>query len=165
MIVICDTSPILYLILINQIELLPRLYNRIIIPHIVAEEMQASGAPSPLKMWIANPPPWLEIQATPPMDQPDLKRLHPGEQAAILLARSMNANLLIVDDLAARQAAQKQGIQIIGLLGILGEAGQRNWIDFPATLKQLLSMTNFRASPQLVQDLLKKFDRSSVQAP
>jgi predicted nucleic acid-binding protein len=160
MIVICDTSPILYLILINQIELLPRLYDQIIIPDIVAEEMHAIGAPSPLKIWITNPPPWLQIRPAPPMNQPDLKRLHQGEQAAILLAQSIKADLLIVDDLAARQAAQKQGIQIIGLLGILGEAGRRNWIDFPTTLEQLLKTTNFRASPQLIQDLLTKFSRS-----
>jgi len=30
----CDTSPILYLLLINQIELLPRLYQTIIIPDV-----------------------------------------------------------------------------------------------------------------------------------
>lgn len=163
MIIVCDTSPILYLILIHQIELLPRLYNRIIIPDRVAEEMQAIGAPSPLKTWIADPPPWLQIQRTPPMNQPDLKRLHRGEQAAILLALSMGADLLIVDDLAARQAAQNKGLQIIGLLGILGEAGRRDWIDFPTTLEELLKMTNFRASPQLVQALLAKFDRPSDQ--
>ncbi|NMG60552.1 DUF3368 domain-containing protein [Geitlerinema sp. P-1104] len=163
MIVVSDTSPILYLILIHQVELLPRFYNQIIIPDIVSEEMQASGAPSPLKTWIAAPPPWLQIQQTPPMNQPDLKRLHRGEQAAILLAQSISADLLIVDDLAARQAAQKQGLKIIGLLGILGEAGRRNWIDFPTTLEELLKMTNFRASPQLVQALLARFDRPSDQ--
>lgn len=73
----------------------------------------------------------------------------------------MGADLLIVEDLAARQAAQKQGLQIIGLLGILGEAGRRDWIDFPTILEELLKRTNFRASPQLVQVLMAKFDRPS----
>lgn len=54
--------------------------------------MQAIGAPYPLKTWIAAPPPWLQIQQTPPMNQPDLKRLHWCEQAAILLASSMGGD-------------------------------------------------------------------------
>ncbi|VXD25230.1 conserved hypothetical protein [Planktothrix serta PCC 8927] len=159
MIVICDTSPILYLLLINQIELLPRLYQTIIIPDVVQAEMQAPGAPLALQNWIDHPPEWLEICSVAPGNDPRLQRLQAGEQAAILLAQSLKADLLIVDDLAARQIAQKLGINIIGLLGILGEAGRRNWLNFPETLRQLLEVTNFRASPQLVQDLLKEFYR------
>jgi predicted nucleic acid-binding protein len=157
MIVICDTSPILYLILINQIELLPRFYQTIIIPDIVQSEMQATGAPVALQKWIDRPPQWLEICSVPPGNYTPLKKLQAGEQGAILLAQSLQADLLIVDDLAARQIAQQLGMKIIGLLGILGEAGRRDWINFSETLVQLLEVTNFRASPQLVQDLLKEF--------
>jgi predicted nucleic acid-binding protein len=157
MIVICDTSPILYLLLINQLDLLPRLYKTIIIPDVVQAEMHATGAPVALQEWIAQPPLWLEIRPVPPGNYAPLQRLQAGEQAAILLAQSLRADLLIVDDLAARQIAQQLGLNIIGLLGILGEAAQRNWLDFPETLTQLLQATNFRVSPQLVQDLLKEF--------
>lgn len=157
MIVISDTSPILYLLLINQLDLLPHLYSTLIIPDVVQAEMQATGAPVVLQEWIANPPQWLEIRTVPPGNYAPLQRLQAGEQAAILLAQSLQADLLIVDDLAARQIAQQLGIKITGLLGILGEAGRREWIDFPETLKQLLQATNFRVSPQLVEDLLKEF--------
>jgi predicted nucleic acid-binding protein len=157
MIVICDTSPILYLLLINQLDLLPRLYSTLIIPDVVQAEMQATGAPVVLQEWIAKPPQWLEIRPVPPGNYPPLQRLQAGEQAAIFLAQSLQADLLIVDDLAARQIAQQLGIKITGLLGILGEAARRKWIDFPETLKQLLQATNFRVSPQLVEDLLKEF--------
>jgi len=157
MIVISDTSPILYLLLIDQIELLPRLYQTIIIPDVVRAEMQSTGAPISLREWIANPPCWLEIRPVPLAYDAPLQRLHAGERAAIILAQSLNADLLIVDDLAARQIARELDIKIIGLLGILGEAGKRNWIDFPTILKQLAEGTNFRISPQLVEDLLKKF--------
>ncbi|MFB2880157.1 DUF3368 domain-containing protein [Floridanema aerugineum] len=157
MIVISDTSPILYLLLINQLDLLPRLYSNLIIPDVVQAEMQATGAPIVLQDWIAKPPQWLEIRTVPPGNYAPLQRLQAGEQAAILLAQSLQADLLIVDDLAARQIAQQLGIKITGLLGILGEAGRRKWIDFPETLKQLLQTTNFRVSPQLVEDLLKEF--------
>jgi predicted nucleic acid-binding protein len=157
MIVISDTSPILYLLLINQLDLLPRLYSTLIIPDVVQAEMQATGAPVVLQEWIAKPPQWLEIRTVSPGNYAPLQRLQAGEQAAIFLAQSLQANLLIVDDLAARQIAQQLGIKITGLLGILGEAARRKWIDFPETLKQLLQTTNFRVSPQLVEDLLKEF--------
>lgn len=146
MIVVSDTSPILYLLLIEQLDFLPRLYQRILIPDAVQAEMQDPGAPLILQNWIAEPPSWLEIHPAPNNAPPTLQRLDPGEQAAILLAQFLNANLLIVDDLDARKAAQQLGLTITGLLGILGEAAKRNWINFPEILDRLLQETNFRAS-------------------
>lgn len=155
--VVSDTSPILYLLLIDRLELLPRLYQTIHIPEMVRDEMQASGAPLSLQQWIAAPPAWLEICPNPTEDISTLQRLQAGERAAILLAISLQADLLIVDDRDARSIAQQLGLQITGMLGILGEAAKRNWIDFPSTLDRLLQETNFRASPQLIRDLLEQF--------
>ena len=126
MIVVSDTSPILYLLLIDQLELLPRLYQTVVIPDVVQAEMQAPSAPPKLQDWIANPPSWLEIQSVPEGDRTPLQRLDPGEQAAILLAQFLKADLLIVDDFDARQTAQQLGIKITGMLGILGEAAKRS---------------------------------------
>lgn len=157
MIAVSDTSPILYLLLINQLDLLPRLYSEIIIPDVVQAEMQAAGAPVVLHNWIATPPSWLQICSVPDGDRTFLQRLQAGEQAAILVAQSLQADLLIVDDLDARRIASQLAINITGMLGILGQAAQRDWIDFPSTLNQLVTETNFRASPQLIQDLIKQF--------
>jgi predicted nucleic acid-binding protein len=52
--VVSDTSPILYLLLIGQLDLLQRLYKTIIIPNVVQAEMQAKGAPAALQNWISN---------------------------------------------------------------------------------------------------------------
>lgn len=56
MIVVCDTSPICYLLLIDSIELLPQLYEQIIIPEAVRNEMIADKAPIALQAWIVQPP-------------------------------------------------------------------------------------------------------------
>lgn len=157
MTVVSDTSPILYLLLIDQIDLLPRLYQTIVIPDVVHAEMQAVGAPATLQNWISVPPDWLEISPVPEGDYTRLTRLQSGEQAAIVLARFLQADLLIVDDLDARNAAQSLGLEIIGMLGILGEAARRNWIDFPSVLNQLLKETNFRISLKLAKELLSQF--------
>ena len=60
MIVVADTGPINYLIAIKHIELLPRLYVRILVPSSVRDELQRDAAPKLVRQWIARPPEWLE---------------------------------------------------------------------------------------------------------
>ncbi|MGP8247746.1 MAG: hypothetical protein ACLQVN_24945 [Bryobacteraceae bacterium] len=61
MVVIADTSPINYLILIDQIDLLARLYHRILIPPAVMAELKHPLAPRPVRDWAGDTPDWLEI--------------------------------------------------------------------------------------------------------
>jgi predicted nucleic acid-binding protein len=49
MIVVADTTPINYLILIGEIEVLPELYGQVIIPHAVCEELLRSRAPGAVR--------------------------------------------------------------------------------------------------------------------
>jgi len=58
--VIADTSPVNYLILIGHIELLPRLFERIVVPSSVQAELANLGGPLEVRNWIASPPTWLE---------------------------------------------------------------------------------------------------------
>jgi predicted nucleic acid-binding protein len=155
MIVISDTSPILYLVLIDQVKLLPQLYQRILIPETVRDEMIDAGAPLILRQWILAAPQWLEVCAVQPSSQAALERLDPGEKAAIELAQQINADLLILDDRAGRQAALNLGLKITGLLGILKDAETLGLLDLPETIDRLLTETNFRASPKLIKRLLQ----------
>jgi predicted nucleic acid-binding protein len=70
-----DTSPISYLVLIAEIELLPALYNRRFIPTAVAAELGHPKSPTRLRSWIASPPAWLEIHPVRPRLSRDLDRL------------------------------------------------------------------------------------------
>jgi hypothetical protein len=83
MIVVSDTSLICYLLLINQIEILQVLYNVVTIPQTVADELSASESPPVVKNWIAQPPKWLQIQATETSQNIELEKLDPGEREAI----------------------------------------------------------------------------------
>jgi predicted nucleic acid-binding protein len=159
MIVISDTSPILYLVLIGQIELLPQLYQRIFIPETVRAEMRDAGAPLVLRQWMTAPPQWLEVCVVQPSSQAGLERLDPGEKAAIELAQQINADLLILDDRAGRQAALNLGLKITGLLGILKDAATLGLVNLPEILDRLLTETNFRASPKLIKSLLQNDSR------
>jgi predicted nucleic acid-binding protein len=67
MIIVSNTSPINYLILIAHINLLPELFQQIIIPQAVYSELSDASAPLPVQTWIATSPDWLKIQ---PVSQP-----------------------------------------------------------------------------------------------
>lgn len=133
MIVVSDTSPINYLLLIDQIDLLPLLFQQIIIPDVVRDEMLDPGAPTVLQQWIANPSSWLTIQAVPLIDE-TLNALDPGEQAAITLAQTLPADLLIIDERLGRQFACDRELAIIGTLGILDDAASQGLIDLAETM-------------------------------
>ncbi len=87
-VVVADTSPLNYLVLIEAIDLLPRLYRRVLIPQEVFQELREPGAPPPVGAWIDEPPEWLEVRRAPMVVDPALDALDPGERAAILLAHS-----------------------------------------------------------------------------
>lgn len=156
--VISDTSTICYLFLIGKVDLLPALYQRVLIPRAVALELSHPSADHRLRTWIADPPTWLEI-VDAPRPATRLSRLGPGESEAISLAEAMRADLVILDERKARQAAIERGLPIIGLLGILGDAADKDLVDLPEAL-DLLRQTNFRAEPRLLRSLLDRRSES-----
>jgi predicted nucleic acid-binding protein len=63
--VIADTGPINYLILIGHIDLLPRMFERVVLPAAVQTELSNPLAPPSVQRWIADMPTWLEIASEP----------------------------------------------------------------------------------------------------
>jgi predicted nucleic acid-binding protein len=62
MIIVADTSPINYLVLIKEIEVLPKLYGKIVIPETVREELLRPEAPEIVRIWTAQAPAWIETR-------------------------------------------------------------------------------------------------------
>ncbi len=60
--VVADTSPLQYLVLIDQIDILPRLFGSVRIPPMVRAEMLDPAAPDIVRAWADAPPPWLTIR-------------------------------------------------------------------------------------------------------
>lgn len=153
MIVVSDTSPICYLLLINQIDILQTLYGVVIIPKTVAQELEASESPLVVKSWIAQPPNWLQIHPIELPQSIELGKLDPGERDAILLAEQLKADLAILDDKSARRAAAERGLKIIGLLGIVKDAARSSLLDLEITFEQLQDV-GFWVAPSLLERLL-----------
>ena len=144
MIVVADTSPINYLVLLGHIEILPKIYGEVLIPQAVYEELQDSDAPTEVRAWLSAPPAWLRISNITYQPDPRLDLLDRGEQDAILLAESLKADRLIIDDLDGRREATTRKLPVIGTLGVLAEAARRNLLD----LSQALAALQARISMQ-----------------
>lgn len=155
MIVVANTSPICYALLIGCQDVLPTLFGQVTIPQAVRDELGADRAPSIVHAWIAHPPDWLAVQQVVIERDPMLDRLHRGEREAVILAERVRADLVLIDEKAARQAAAERGLNVAGLLGILDEAAGRGLIDL-LTCVERLQRTTFRASPRLLRSLLDR---------
>lgn len=117
MIVIADTTPLNYLVLIDRIDVLPQLYGRVLIPPAVWEEFQRPEAPQPVRAWITQPPAWLEIRPVERTSKLAIENLGRGECEAIALAEELHADRLIIDDRAARRVATQRHLIVIGTRG------------------------------------------------
>jgi hypothetical protein len=72
--VIADTEPIHYLVLIGHSEILPALFEKVIIPSVVRDELARMEAPDVVRSWISAGPAWLDVRAHPgsPFDDASL---------------------------------------------------------------------------------------------
>lgn len=159
MIIVSDTSPLCYLLLIDYIDILPQLYESVLIPQAVANELSDRNAPELIQNWIAKPPTWLQIKSINLQTDSIFQKLDIGEQEAILLAEQYKINLLLIDERAARRVAQQRNLNVVGLLGVLGSAASKELIDFPSAIARL-QKTTFYASPKLINALLEKYQNS-----
>jgi predicted nucleic acid-binding protein len=153
MIVVADTSPLNYLILIGQVDVLEVLYGRIMIPHAVHDEMLSPKAPASVRAWATSPPSWLSIVSPSASSLVLLPRLDLGETEAIALASERSADWLLIDEAAGRDEAGRQGIQTIGTLGVLREAHRSGLLDLRASVEEIVRL-GFRVSPSLIQILI-----------
>ena len=155
MIVIADTSPLHYLVLLEHTEVLQHLYGRVIIPRAVVRELQAERTPPRVRQWIASPPSWLEVrEITVPPDSA-LAELDPGEREAIALAEALRADALILDEKRGRREAERRKLRVIGTVRVLDDAAEADLVDLPAALKRLQAF-GFYLDTKLMQLLLER---------
>lgn len=142
MIVVADTSPLNYLILIEAVDVLKPLYQRVVVPRAVEQELMTSTATGLVRTWMSQSPSWLEVRPDPAYD-PTLDFLDPGESAALTLAQLINADRLLIDDLAGRVEAERRRVAVTGTVGVLADAHLAGLLDFDRTLVRLRA-TSFR---------------------
>jgi predicted nucleic acid-binding protein len=148
MIVVCDTGPLHYLILIGAEHVLPRLFTRVLTPPAVVSELTHPRTPEIVRRWAEAPPAWLEIKEPGQIENiAALGRKESqgrGEKAAIALAREERADVLLMDDKTGRREAKSRGLQPLWTLKLLDEAAERGLIpNLTEKLEHLESRTPF----------------------
>lgn len=126
---VCSVSPVIYLYRIGAIEWLPTIFEKILMPSIVLEDLLQArfvgyDVPSPFDL------PWVEYedpQLTVPSAWLSLD-LNSGEVAAMSLAFENRGCVVLLDEPLARRAATTVGITCWGTIKILLEAKQKKII-------------------------------------
>ncbi len=150
--VVSDTSPLNYLVLIDAVEILPRLFSEVVIPPAVARELSQPGTPEKVREWLARSPAWL-AQKTP-RDTSLVQNLDAGETEAICLAEELGVGL-IIDERKGRQVARRRGLLVAGTLALLEMAAENGRIDFDEAIRRLKD-TPFRIHEQLIQEAVAR---------
>ncbi len=163
MIVVSNTSPIISLAKIQQLELLKHLFAEVLISSQVYSELVAQ----PDKVPDISSVPWIKVHKL--ADETLLVQwrkqysLGRGELATILLAKALSADLAIIDEKKARQLAQKESLFVIGTLGILEESYRRKRIhDLRMCYESLLS-TGTYIDRRLLNISLRTFGLPELQ--
>lgn len=107
MIVVADTSPLRYLILIEHVQVLPALYGHVIVPPAVIMELNQERTPDLVKAWLSNMPEWLHVQAPMQALTSPGTVLGAGEREAIALAAELSADALLMDESRCPAGGQK----------------------------------------------------------
>lgn len=157
MIVVADSSPLHYLILLEQAEILRHLYESVLIPDAVVAELRAPSAPRHVSDWMSRPPSWLRIIEVPEEDLLSVDdELDLGERAAIALAEKARADLLLIDESAGRAEARRRSLRVTGTLGVLRAAAEAGLLDVRQVVSRLQE-TNFYIDEALLRTVFEKW--------
>jgi predicted nucleic acid-binding protein len=153
MIIISDTSPFIVLLKINCVEILPQLFERILIPQEVLKELSDPKHPQYIGDFARILPSWIEVQTVE--NCIILPGLDLGESAAIALAEKLQAKLLI-DEQLGRKVAVGKGIEVLGTIGVLIVAAEAKIIDLEIAFDNI-KQTDFWVRHSFLDDQLKLF--------
>lgn len=145
--VVSNSSPLIALDQIDQLELLTQLFGNLTIPPAVANEITSLILPD----WISERP---LIQPIEPDDF--AASLGPGECEAIRLATECKATWVILDDRPARRLAKALGIPVVGTIGILVAAKRRGMLAEVRSSLDGLLQHGFFVAPSLYKQVLKQ---------
>ena len=144
--VISDASPIIALVDIGKLELLQKLYQRVVITDIVRSEVQA------------DLPEWIEVSNEYDQKQFQILQLEldPGEASAIALALANPESRIILDESKGRSVAKRLGLKVTGTIGIIVKAKEEGIIISGKEILEKLEQQGFWFSESLKSSILSR---------
>lgn len=163
MIVVSDTSPVNYLVLIDRADVLRALFGWVLLPGAVFVELTRPETPAAVREWISRRPEWIEVRRVEaPRAYPGLG---PGETEAIHLALSLRAEAVLLDEYLARTIAKAEGLSVTGVVGVLEQADLRGLdVDLPTDLARLVE-AGYWIKKEILRDVLERYERRRRRSP
>ena len=148
--VIGDSSALVTLAVVNQLELLEKLYDNLYIPQAVFDEVTQIGKPQSNK---------LRQFLQGKVKQVDLTLTHLGlglgELEAITLYKKLDADVLLIDDNRAKKYASLNGVKVIGSLGILVKAKEQGHVEKVKPFLDEIQKSEVYISQKLIEKVLE----------
>jgi predicted nucleic acid-binding protein len=156
--VVSNTSPILNLAIVDQLELLYQQFDGVLIPHAVLEELKVNEErPGSQAIREAISSEWIKVQKIKNQTLAQLLKqtLDRGESEAIALSIEIQADLTLLDEREARKIAKSLGLNVTGVLGILLRAKQSGQLaSLESIINDLINKAGFRIAPELIDKIL-----------
>ena len=158
--VVSNTSPILNLAIIGQLDLLRQQFGEVLIPPMVLQELKVDAelpGVEPIRLALQNH--WLRVFE---LSNTDIARalrrdLDNGEAEAIALALQLKLMTVLIDEHDGRAAARAMGLVPVGVLGILLRAKRTGNLDSVVTaMRALQDQAGFFINPDLFASLARE---------
>ena len=157
MIVVCDASPLINLGRIGRLSLIPALYDQVVLPQAVWEEVVARGKGKPGATEVEKAT-WIQRDTihNDALVQALMQQLDAGEAESIVLALERKADLLLMDEQLGREVARHLGVRIVGVIGMLVDARHKGLIASLADeMDRLRTEAGYYLHESLVQRILR----------
>ena len=153
--VVSNTGPLIALAAIGQFSLLRKLFGAILIPPAVRAEILDESTVNAV-----TAADWIMVRTAQDEIAVQLLKgeLDAGESEAIVLARELNADLLLIDDRSARRRADAIKLSTIGTLGVLLLAKTEGLVSVLEPLLGDLRRAGFHMSDELYDQVLDSAD-------
>jgi uncharacterized protein len=157
-IVVADAGPLIHLSAAGQFDLLRELYDRVVVPREVYDEVVVKGRGLPGSAELAAAT-WIELSE--PRTESLLFRilredLDPGESAALAVAMERKADLVLLDDRKGRIAAERLGLVVRGTVGIFLEAKRKGRMERIGPLLEMLRESGIWLSDAVIETALRQ---------
>ena len=158
LLVVCDSTPLIYLARLGHFDLLRQLHELVLIPQAVWNEVAVRGAQfvEGTAVQVAVKAGWMRV-ATPvghlQVSQSEADDLDPGEEEALQLAVERDA-MIAIGESHGRDVAKRLGLRVTGTVGILVRARHEGLIQALAPELARLRRTTFRLSEAIVREAL-----------
>lgn len=154
-VVVADTGPLIGLAVIGGLSWLEKLFQEVLIPEAVEEELRlGSDMPGAVALAAARRQGWLKVAQV--ADVPDYltSTIDLGEAEAIMLAKR-NVALLLIDESRGRMAARSEGVQVFGTGTVLIKAKECKFIRNVRPHLDMLAQAGYRLSAALRHEILR----------